>query len=296
MSLPTMATLQGLSFPRGITTVGIEFEGYWEREDRLWAEEHDPADCEGCTWHADYGEWDYCSDFLNSDDNWESDDRERRRLNLKHDGSVWCDDDGDIPNADYIAGEKDSPILTRWTDVLRFAASYLPDAVDAKTGMHVHMGVTESLLEFSCHPLYWNHLRTTLQEIGSHCSAQTQAWLESRLRTGKSDRDQGTAYCRPNTDRPGDRENRYRMANYTAYESHGTLEIRVCPMAEGYTKADCERQTLALIYGVLQATSDYWTSKTYWQQAVGHINAVDDLTLLTSELTTADPIEHTVIL
>jgi len=288
MSLPTMTTLHGLSFPQGITTVGVEFEGYWERDESI-PPPHNLDDCDVCTWDPDYNEYNYCEAYYHEEDEEETERDARRRLDLKFDGSVWCDEW--IPHEEYIAGEVASPILESWDAVMEFTADRLPDTVDYKTGMHIHMGITRALLEFSYSPKYWDHLRHTLTQVGASCSPQTQAWMDARLATGKSS-EEGSSYCMPNT--MENRGERYCMANYTAFDAHGTLEIRVCPMALGARPASRERQTLAMIYGVLQATSDYWTSRALWQQAAGYINAPEQLTLLTSELTPAPPITRTI--
>lgn len=282
MSLPTMTALNQSSFPQGITTVGVEFEGYWERQGTPPEEPPDPEDCDHCT-QDENGGWHYCDDCWvlhhPEENDYHSDQDERRQQDLKYDGSVACDENIDADA--YVAGEAVSPILHNWAEVVEFTADRYPQQVDWKTGMHVHIGITQNLLNFSFAASYWSHLRGTLEDVGSHCGPQTNEWLDHRLRTGRSTPD-ADYYCGPNTYKS--RYERYNAVNYTAFEDHGTLEVRVCPMAHRAGTLSAERQALSLIHGVLSATSEYWTSRQYWEQATGHINTEEDLTLITSEL------------
>jgi len=269
------------SFPAGITTVGVELEGYWERLGVDLPDPPDPEDCEYCV-QNEHGDWDYCCDCydLHYPSTDADDHEERNNRDLKYDGSVECDG-STFSDDDYIAGEAASPILQSWSALKGWVHRSYPDGVDARTGMHVHLGCSQGLHDFSFDPNYWGHLRHTLREVGEGCTSMTQYWLENRLREGRSS-DEVDAYCRPN--RINDRWSRYLAVNYSAFEQHGTLEVRVCPMAEEGRSKDgthlsARTQALALIKGVLRATSDYWTTPSYWTTRQGTITTPVDMTL-----------------
>jgi hypothetical protein len=313
MTLKTLAAMHKMSFPSGITTVGVELEGYWDRPFQSGTPP-EPEECEYCVWEADdgfedshyhedtrYGHWERCLDCQdildgNNVDFYEGhNSTARSELGLKADGSVYCPDG---LTESHVSGEAASTILHTWGDVVEFVSRMYPAEVDYKCGLHVHMGCTRDQWAFAFNPTYWQHLNQTLAKIGEGCSPQTREWLENRLAEGRSDLDEGDCYCAPNT--TGDRYGRYWAVNYNAWADHGTLEVRVNPMAvSAIPGADITRrrhstrQVLNLIYGTLQATSNYWTQPAMWPTEQGRVTLEEDLALST---TPADPeVEHVTI-
>ena len=286
------ADLESLSFPQGITTVGVELEGYWERpEQEEYMDMTDMQDCEDCYRDEDgeISEWCYNHDPYHQGSNLYD------HLGIKSDGSVHCD--GHWPEDYYVAGEAVSHVLHSWAGLCRWLDGAYPYGADYKTGMHVHMGCTKQLLDFSFDPHYWEHLKATLLAVGKDCAPATRDWLQNRIYEGRSSEECDTRYCRPNEWSTYSRNERYNAVNYTSFDCHGTMEVRVCPMAEdGYTPdgrfVDAATQSLALIYGVLKATSDYWTSVNYWHRRVGSATAMEDITLTDDPAVQVPPNTH----
>ena len=294
-------------FPPGITTVGIELEGFWTREldaDDIEAEE--PEDCPWslCEWdggpeddESDPDNWTRCwrcEDVINGNNAPSSCD-ERDHQNLKEDGSVHCPPE---LQQTHVDGEATSPVLRSWAAVEEFVNASYPDAVNCYCGMHVHIGCTRDQWGFSFDQNYWTHLNQTLLNIGATCSQQTQDWLAYRIKHGRS-ADEADYYCVPNKEEHGIRHSdRYSAVNYRAFGAHGTLEIRVCPMAQGHyhrgVRKDLppEAQALSLISGVLLATSDYWTQPLHWKKREHAVTIAEDLTLPT--VTPDPPDEHAI--
>ena len=284
MNLYTHADLDTLVFPEGITTVGVELEGYWKTATPLGITS-DPEDCDMCYWDEEYGEWVRCEDCADDVDGYTI-RRARRELGLKADGSVH------VPRhltLSHVAGEAASDILRTWPAVVDFVMSHYPDAGDHKCGMHVHLGCTRDQWAFAFDPIYWMHLQSTLAQTGTGCSPQTQAWLNRRLKDGRSTAE-ADVYCAPN--RQGEHYGRYWAVNYNAFDAHGTLEVRVNPMAEGMAKGTYNpaTQALNLIYTTLASTSTFWTTPSMWRQESQRATAAEDIRL-ESTIETA-PDEH----
>lgn len=297
--LYTHAELDTLTFPAGITTVGVELEGFWECPGLCGNTR--PEDCDDCTWSDEYEEWHRCSSCEDEVYDGYTLRRSRRELDLIPDGSVCTPEH---LSGSHISGESVSEILRDWSEVMDFVLAHYPDEVDESCGLHVHMGCTRDQWSFAFDPLYWNLLRTSLMQIGQGCSPQTRAWLNQRLAEGRS-ADRCEVYCAPNQrgtylDHYGDRQprrthGRYWAVNYEAFDSHGTLEVRVNPMAEGRGAVTPERvlptptrfghpyrpaiQALNLIYTTLTSTGTFWTDPDLWREETARAVVADDLTL-----------------
>jgi hypothetical protein len=270
--LYTHDELDRLSFPNGITTVGVELEGYWAHEG-LAGENTRPEDCDECYYDHDYGEWVRCEDCNEETYDGYTLRRARRELGLKSDGSVTLPRD---LQGTHVSGEAASEILRSWPEVMEFVLAHYPSIVDWKCGLHIHMGCTRDQWSFAFDPLYWNLLIASLTRIGEGCSPQTRQWLDKRLTEGRST-EEADVYCAPN--QRGDTYGRYWAVNYQSFESHGTLEVRVNPMAVGngsgslkapaHTRRHPYRpaiQALNLIYATLTSTGTFWTNPALWRE------------------------------
>lgn len=294
MSFNPVLTLPQQRFPAGIKQIGIEFEGFWMRQ--LSADDVEADDPWDCPWElceydggpegdeSDPDNWSRCwrcDDVINGNTA-PSSSRERDYQHLKEDGSVHC------PFAlqeTHVDGEAASPILHSWAAAQEFVDTFYPADVNHRCGMHVHIGCTRDQWSFSYDQNYWTHLNHTLLNIGARCSQQTQDWLAHRIRYGRSDED-ADHYCMPNKESHGLRHSeRYSAVNYQSFSAHETLEIRVCPMAQGRYRSGSpsplteKAQALALIYGVLMATSEYWTKPTLWKKKQHAVTIAADLNL-----------------
>ena len=301
--------------PRGIKSVGIELEGLWKRqlEPEDTEDVGDPWDCawNTCHWHGgpegddrDPDNWERCwrcEDAMDRDSR-SPDHQEREHQDLKEDGSVH--NVRELRDT-HVSGEATSDILYDWDSIKEFVEDRYPAAVSNRCGLHVHIGCTRAQWGFSFDQNYWTHLNHTLLDVGAQCSHQTAAWLKHRITYGRSD-SEADYYCVPNREgQTLDDSDRYSAVNYQAFSSHGTLEIRVCPMPQGrrlerpvgqrgtpISALTETAQALALIYGVLLATSEYWTQSRHWKKQAHAVTITEDLNLL--PMNTDPPDEHAI--
>jgi hypothetical protein len=261
------------AFPHSITTVGIEIEGFWARSTD-WTDDIDPdPDCYDCSYNED-GDCTYrCDDCSRG-----SEDKYLESLGLKEDGSVTSYAREACGSNDYVGGEYASPVLSEWNALTRLisdcgtnGAGY-PPIVSAHTGMHIHLGVTRHLYDFTLSEVYWSLIKRDLFDLvdSGKLPVQDAKWLDYRLRFGRSS-DDVTSYCQPNSwERIWER---YTHVNYSSYSSYGTIEIRACPAATTPASA------LLMIEQVLRSTHNYWTNPSLWEQVSSEVRQPQDITL-----------------
>jgi len=275
--MTSLATLSLNGFPLDIQTVGVELEGHWLRP-AGFSVASDDEPCEWCV-YDDEGDLDhYCDDCRErAAEGYESrsGDGVRRYLGLKQDGSVH------LPyglESTHINGEWASPILKDRAALERAVKTHYPDNVDYECGMHVHIGCpSEARMRYSRSYVYWELLDGMLRDLIGRGIVQdeTADWLDLRLEEGRSTED-ADVYCEPNYNLRD--MGRYRRVNYGAYGDHGTIEIRVLPMAIYGAK-----EALPMIEAVLKATSRWWTDPTTWENAVSLVEAPTTMTLLPTD-------------
>lgn len=251
-----------MCLPNGITTVGIELEGYWKASTRLAQVNCDDV-CQHCA-----EEFDEAGDLIDGrslceECLWEATD-------LKEDGSVHYTN-GIAPS--HIAGEWASPILSSWAACVEAVRYNYPQQVSNLCGLHVHIGCdTRARRDFSIAPAYWKLLINRVEGLmPAQVTGRTAEWLTHRIKYGRSD-ETTTAYCVPNS--MSERYGRYQHVNYGAYTDHGTIEVRLLPMSDHGAE-----EALCMIQAVLLSTSDYWTQPMYWDTEDQTISVEEDVIL-----------------
>jgi len=263
-------------FPTSIKTIGVEVEGFWSKPPN-WDSELDP-DCYDCDWEEhDDGVRERTHLCYNCREE-EGMHRFLERHGLKEDGSVSGYAREATGSNDYVGAEYASPVLHNWSDLVRSVSNCgnrglgYPNRVSAHTGMHVHIGVTQELFDFTMSAVYWNLIRLDLLDLAEQgkLPEQDAKWLTHRCYHGTSS-NEVAGYCHPNSWRR--MWERYNHVNYTAFEQHGTIEVRVCPAATTPESA------LIMVEQVLRSTHNYWTNPSLWEQVSSDVLQEQDLTL-----------------
>jgi len=288
-------------FPKGIPTVGVEFEGVWSTPNPAVIE---PLDgCYDCDEDAEY----ICDSCKRS--------AAYRDYNLKGDPSV-SNAEHYIPSEHghlAVTGEHASEVCHDWDELWDVAERYYPRAVNQTCGMHVHVYCkNEWLLKFTNSEGFYRLLRRALSQLTTsriNLNSRTVDWLGNRLDTGRSESGL-TAFAMPNyltyrsyiendasaTDRRwasrirSNAYERYCWVNFDAYGSHHTVEFRVLPMANGG-----RNEAMFMIQNLLTAVSTYWTDERYWDKCASSVLAEKDIIIEPDDQILGDPQQQRVV-
>jgi len=267
--------LTSAHLPEGLTTVGVELEGYWHFDDeRTYRPIYDRNN------HANVEEWMDVKPTTKA----------MRPPDYKYDGSVHR-------LHRYSNGEVCTPGkgFRKWGPLRQWILEHYPTRVDAFCGLHIHLGVSKDQLTYAFDNQFWKELTQSLPEAVTQST--TKRWLANRLAEGRSSAAAGR-YSVPNTVvtdlRRWENSGRYRAINYMeSFYAHKTMEIRVLPMAA--TTKGPERAALEavhMVWSALKITADFFTNKK-WQRTITDSATVPQGGLNFNSPTTKDEVFHT---
>jgi len=250
--------LTDYALPVGITSIGIELEGYWATTDRRI----------------------YRSYYEGGNHNYPTPDEwmEARTATVGNHANAREEScppefktDGSIHSIrHHHSGEVAAPVpgFTTWSALQKFIREYYPTKVDGFCGMHVHLGCNHNQLTYAYNPTFWKRLNDRLLQTATQ--QRTKEWLTGRIEDGRSTASAhtyATPLQMPSRTEAWKNAGRYGAINYhAAFRTHRTMEIRVLPMAA--TTLNHERaaiEAIHLVHTLAVITGDWWTNPR-WQE------------------------------